>query len=405
MGTRSIVCIYRNGRFVAAQTGRADGHPEVTGLAILHWLVVEGNIQRLLQKIHLVQPPPYHDENYQNSFISIKSIATSTSPIKHVCKLDFASEGLWCAWAYVVDLDVGTLKVYQGDNRFRGPMEGRFAEAGVVQQVLKATFAFADLPGFEDEFVQACYPGNGPTMPGGWRLPQAPLEIERDVLCQEARFVGRDAERALLPVAFNDVDGGGDNTEREEDTNDEIDSGTRHLIYIYHNGTFVVAQYGAWDGYPEIAGLAVRRFLTADNIQRLRERIHLVPPPVPRNVDRHGRAFHILREIASARRTVKHSLQLGFASNGEMCAWCYVVDLDAGALEIYRGRSAGRIPRRHPPYRSVGVVGAGRFADVGVVQQELQAIFSFGDSLVDEDAFMAACGGVRGEDGYFDWSL
>jgi len=64
MGTRSIVCIYHNGRFVAAQTGRADGHPEVTGLAILHWLVVEGNIQRLLQKIHLVQPPPYHDENY-----------------------------------------------------------------------------------------------------------------------------------------------------------------------------------------------------------------------------------------------------------------------------------------------------------------------------------------------------
>jgi hypothetical protein len=188
----------------------------------------------------------------------------------------------------------------------------------------------------------------------------------------------------------------------EPDTEDEIETGTRHLVCIYHKGAFVVAQYGAWDGFPEITGMTVLRFLTPANIQRLRERIHLVPPPMPRNIDHDSRA---VKEIASATRTVKHSFQLPFTSNGAMCEWCYVVDLDAGALEVYRGQSAGRVPRQMPPYRSVGFIRAERFAQAGVTGQVLQAVFRFDDLPGDEDAFMAACGGVRGEDGYFDWSL
>jgi hypothetical protein len=86
-----------------------------------------------------------------------------------------------------------------------------------------------------------------------------------------------------------------------------------------------------------------------------------------------------------------------------LCEWCYVVDLDAGALEVYRGQSAGRVSRQMPPYRSVGFIRAERFA--GVTGQVLQAVFRFDDLPGDEDAFMAACGGVRSEDGYFDWSL
>jgi hypothetical protein len=204
-------------------------------------------------------------------------------------------------------------------------------------------------------------------------------------------------------VAF-DEDGGEDHdTEQEKDG---PETGTRHLVCIYHKGAFIIAQYGCWDGYPEVAGLAILRFfLTPNNIRRLLERVHLVPPPMPRNVDHDKMAVSILKTIASATRTVKHSFQLGFASNGAICQWCYVVDLDAGTLEVYRGRTAGRVSRLQPPYRSAGVLGAGRFADAGVTQQELQAIFSFDDLPGDEDTFMAAYGGVSGEDGYFDWSL
>jgi hypothetical protein len=407
MGTRSILCIYHNSHFVATQTGTGDGYPEVTGLAILRWLLIKANIQRLLSKIHLVQPPAsYNDnKNYENSFISLNLITNSTRPIQHLCKLNLASSsgGLWREWTYVVDLDAGALEVYEGNEDFRGPMQGRFAEAGVVRQVLKATFSFADLPGDEEEeeFVQACYREDGPTMMGGWRLPQVPREFEADVLVRQAEgFVRRQTAQYAPSVAFVDEEEGEDSG--LEDEEDEVESGTRHLICIYHNGAFVVAQYGAWDGFPEIAGLAVLHFLTPENVWRLRERIHLVPPPVPRNLDHDRKAVSILGEIASATRAVKHSFQLGFASNGGMCAWCYVVDLDAGVLEVYRGRSVGRVLRLLSPYRSVG---AGRLAGVGVTQQVLQAVFSFDDLPGDEDAFMAACGGVRGEDGYFDWSL
>lgn len=290
------------------------------------------------------------------------------------------------------------LEVYETDMDFRGPMEGRFAEAGIFQQVLKATFSFADFPSTEDEFVQACYREDGPTMPSGWRLPEVPQEIETDVLVRQGLLARRAVDPAS-PVAFTNEDEGDD---PGLDSDDEIETGTRHLVCVYHNSTFVVAQYGAWDGFPEKVGLAVLRFLTPDNIRRLRERIHLVPPPVPRNVDHDGRAVSILREIASATRTVKHSFQLGFAGNGGMCKWCYVVDLESGALEVYRGREVGRVPGLRAPYRSVG---AGRLANAGVTQQVLQAVFSFDDLPGDEDVFMAACGGVMGEDGYFDWSL
>jgi hypothetical protein len=413
MGARSILCIYHNSHFVATQNGTGDGHPEVTGLAILRWLLIKANIQRLLSRFHLVQPPPANHDNkgYENSFISLNLIVNSTRPIEHLCKLDLASgsERLWREWTYVIDLDARALEVYERNNNFCGPMQGRFAEAGAVRQVLKATFSFADLPGDgeeeeeeEEEFVRACYREDGPTMMGGWRSPQVPREFEADVLARQAEgFVRRQTAMHAPPVAFTDEEEGDDSG--LEDEEDEVESGgTRHLVCVYHHGAFVVAQYGAWDGFLEIAGLAVLRFLTPENVLRLRERIHLVPPPVPRNVEPDSKAVSILGKIASAKRAVKHSYQLGFASNGGMCAWCYVVDLDAGVLEVYRGISAGRVPRLLPPYRSVG---AGRLAGFGVTQQVLQAVFSFDDLPGDEDAFMVACGDVRGEDGYFDWSL
>jgi hypothetical protein len=189
MGTRAIICIYHAARFVSAQGVSGDGYPEGAGLTILRWLLVEGNTARLLEKIHLVRPPPPDRDptNHENTFISMNSIATSSSPIEHVCKLDFASEGLFCEWAYVVDLDAVVLQLYEGDGNFRGIVDGRLGEAGVVQQVLKATFSFADLPGFEDEFVQACRRNEDCTLPGGWRLPQVPPEVEADVFVQARR--------------------------------------------------------------------------------------------------------------------------------------------------------------------------------------------------------------------------
>jgi hypothetical protein len=83
--------------------------------------------------------------------------------------------------------------------------------------------------------------------------------------------------------------------------------GTRHLICIYHNGRFVVAQYGQYDGYPSGAGVLVLHFLTIKaNIQRLRDNIHFVPPPTkPLGQDGDSRGVAILKDIATACETLE----------------------------------------------------------------------------------------------------
>jgi hypothetical protein len=37
--------------------------------------------------------------------------------------------------------------------------------------------------------------------------------------------------------------------------------GTRNLIYVYHRGRFVIADYTQWDGYPEGQGERILQFL------------------------------------------------------------------------------------------------------------------------------------------------
>jgi hypothetical protein len=159
MGTRHLVCIYHNGRFVVAQYGQHNGYPSATGVEVLRFLLTKGNIERLRENIHFVPPPkPYNREDYDSRGVAVlEQIASARKTVDTVFRLDFAKNGLFCEWAYVVDLDDGgALEVYQGSNHFHGATAGRFGEAGVVQQELKAKFAFDQLPSGEDEFVKAC---------------------------------------------------------------------------------------------------------------------------------------------------------------------------------------------------------------------------------------------------------
>lgn len=56
--------------------------------------------------------------------------------------------------------------------------------------------------------------------------------------------------------------------------------GTRHLICVFFQGKWVVAQYGQWDGYPEGQGVKIYRFLSvARNIDNLKAGLaHLYIP-------------------------------------------------------------------------------------------------------------------------------
>src|SRR4051794_28441422 len=47
MGTRNLICVVYNGRFVLAQRSSFDGYPEGQGAAVVKFLQYSGNIQRL----------------------------------------------------------------------------------------------------------------------------------------------------------------------------------------------------------------------------------------------------------------------------------------------------------------------------------------------------------------------
>lgn len=163
MGTRHLACVYHKGRFVIAQYGQHNGDPDITGTAILEFLLEPANIEALRAGI------PFIKVEQDLSITGIFGAAV----LEHVVKagvesvevevgldMEFASDGLMCSWAYVVDLDAEVLEVYRG---YHGPSEelrgvadaGRFKEANVRGQIRKATFAFAELPE-EEDFLKIC---------------------------------------------------------------------------------------------------------------------------------------------------------------------------------------------------------------------------------------------------------
>ena len=162
MGTRHLVCIYHKGRFVVAEYGHCDGYPSAAGVEVLRFLRSAGNIRQLRDNTHFVRlrrsRPKDGAEVWGRQGVSIlDDVATASEPVKHFLNLEFASDGLFCEWAYVVDLDGGALEAYQGEDVYEGNEcwrqneAGRFRRAGVVQQVLRAMFAFDALPESEDD--------------------------------------------------------------------------------------------------------------------------------------------------------------------------------------------------------------------------------------------------------------
>ncbi|KFX87308.1 hypothetical protein O988_09436 [Pseudogymnoascus sp. VKM F-3808] len=150
--------------------------------------------------------------------------------------------------------------------------------------------------------------------------------------------------------------------------------GTRHLICVFYRGRFVVAQYGQWDGYPEVQGVKVLAFLrSTDNIEKFKQGLeHTYTPtdaeveefeqavakldqefwaaPVPgKEFDRKRKSVcpslsrdtsaEILEVVAHATAGTPVPIRLGleFIYDGLFCEWVYVVDLDAEVLEVFNG--------------------------------------------------------------------
>ncbi|OQO04186.1 hypothetical protein B0A48_10796 [Cryoendolithus antarcticus] len=77
--------------------------------------------------------------------------------------------------------------------------------------------------------------------------------------------------------------------------------GTRHLICIYHNGRFVLAQYGQWDGYPDGRGVRILAFLEVPgNVALLTSKTSNIEPLTAADADDYIKAWLLEKPAAPA---------------------------------------------------------------------------------------------------------
>ena len=146
--------------------------------------------------------------------------------------------------------------------------------------------------------------------------------------------------------------------------------GTRNLTIVMQDGAYKIAQYGQWDGYPEGQGaevlsfchkmkdegswpafskqLAKCRFIDQPTLTKLYAecgadgsgRINMEVSA--RFAKRHPQldrdmGAEILDFVMQATDDVYQTNQIDFAGNSCVCEWAYVIDLDKGTLEAYKG--------------------------------------------------------------------
>lgn len=158
MGTRNLTMVISNGETKVAQYGQWDGYPSGNGVVVLDFLSTnnlddfkkklskvkftngnkEKEIQNWLKTIGCKDgwmtgdQSKLYQEKYpyltrDNGAKILQMIMDGTEDeIWITDSTDFASDGLFCEWAYLVDLDKNVLEVYEGFNKTSLTMEDRF---------------------------------------------------------------------------------------------------------------------------------------------------------------------------------------------------------------------------------------------------------------------------------------
>ena len=143
--------------------------------------------------------------------------------------------------------------------------------------------------------------------------------------------------------------------------------GTRNLTAVFLNGEYKVAQYGQWDGYPDGQGITCLHFLRDKcDMPRFREAVSRSSFMTSEELnallteygmkedgmisyddyDRFNRDYpelsrdsggKILEIIQNSPDGVRLRNNITFAADSIFCEWAWVVDLDKGTFEGYKG--------------------------------------------------------------------
>lgn len=194
MGTRNLTMVIKDHETKVAQYGQWDGYPEGQGLTILSFLQEPSNIEKLreiLPKIRFENQKdsqvkdeflksirstnewvnmeqaeqfykqyPLHNRNLGGEILSRLLEHSEQPEIVLVNEEGFASESMFCEWAYVVDLDKNTFEVYKGWNQSGITPKDRFFSINDKEspyrpvKILKS-FSLDRLPD-EEKFLMEC---------------------------------------------------------------------------------------------------------------------------------------------------------------------------------------------------------------------------------------------------------
>jgi len=188
MGTRNLTCVVKDGEYKVGQYGQWDGSPSGQGFTILEYLkrwdrkkfedsldtiewITEEECQNCFKQAGISKTAEYltseESERFKRLFPhlnrnmagEILDYIESNKNLKLNNSVDFAYDGLFCEWAYVIDLDKNTFEVYEGgitkpiskDERFF--TENLIDYQGITTQYypvsLIKSFSLDDLPSKE----------------------------------------------------------------------------------------------------------------------------------------------------------------------------------------------------------------------------------------------------------------
>lgn len=147
MGTRNLTCIKKNGEYVLAKYCQWDGYYEGQGQIITDFLRTPGNIEKLCERADSLRfisadelkqkwtecgadtESPWVSWDVANEFRKkypelsrdtggaiLEMICNSEGEFYTINDIDFAADGLFCEFAYVIDFDQHTFSWYEGFN-------------------------------------------------------------------------------------------------------------------------------------------------------------------------------------------------------------------------------------------------------------------------------------------------
>lgn len=139
--------------------------------------------------------------------------------------------------------------------------------------------------------------------------------------------------------------------------------GTRNLTAVFVDGEYKIAQYGQWDGYPEGQGLTCLKFAwnvlaNKENRKAFADKVRSCSWITQEEIDRRNAMIKsgevkdwtkvwpelsrdtcadILALVAKSENGLLLNNNITFAADSLFCEWAWVIDLDAGTFEGYRG--------------------------------------------------------------------